>query len=206
MKIISHLGGGVSIIALLLALPGLSRAVRGAGPEATEIPTYDKDGNFLLPQNYREWIFLSAGIDMSYGPNGVSATGHSVFDNVFVSPQAYRYFLAKGTWPDKTMMILEVRSAESNVSINHGGHSQGAVTGLEVHLKDAARFPGEKWSFFDVEASGVGTPIPQTATCYSCHRDHAAVDTTFVQFYPTLLPIAEGHHTLSPAYLREQAR
>ena len=39
--------------------------------------------------------------------------------------------------------------------------------------------------------------------CYSCHAEHAAVDTTFVQFYPTLLPIAKGKGTLSPAYLKE---
>ena len=30
---------------------------------------------------------------------------------------------------------------------------------------------------------------------------HGAVDTTFVQFYPTLMPIAEQKKTLSAAYL-----
>lgn len=206
MRAISSCGAAVSLAALLLVMSGLVRVVRGAGPENLEVPTYDKDGSFAMPKNYREWVFLSAGIDMSYGPNGVAATGHSVFDNVFVNPDAYRYFIAKGTWPDKTMMILEVRGAESNVSINHGGRSQGGITGLEVHLKDASRFPGESWAFFDVESSGVGTLIPRTATCYSCHRDHAAVDTTFVQFYPTLLPVAKEHQTLSPAYLKKEDR
>jgi hypothetical protein len=45
--------------------------------------------------------------------------------------------------------------------------------------------------------------IPATAGCYTCHADHAAVDTTFVQFYPTLLPIAKSKGTLTPAYLKE---
>jgi hypothetical protein len=45
--------------------------------------------------------------------------------------------------------------------------------------------------------------IPATASCYSCHEQHGAVDTTFVQFYPTLLPIAIEKHTLSPSYLKE---
>jgi hypothetical protein len=45
--------------------------------------------------------------------------------------------------------------------------------------------------------------IPQTASCYSCHSAHAAVDTTFVQFYPTLLPIATSKHSLSAAYQGE---
>jgi aspartate oxidase len=32
-----------------------------------------------------------------------------------------------------------------------------------------------------------------------------AADTTFVQFYPTLLPIAEEKQTLSASYLKEGA-
>jgi hypothetical protein len=31
------------------------------------------------------------------------------------------------------------------------------------------------------------------------------VDTTFVQFYPTLLPVAQKKGTLSPGYLKEIA-
>jgi hypothetical protein len=34
---------------------------------------------------------------------------------------------------------------------------------------------------------------------------HAAVDTTFVQFYPTLLPVATAKGTLSKAFLDEEA-
>jgi len=206
VKTIGRCGFAGGCAVLLLSLLGFpSRSVRASGAGESGTLTYDKEGNFVLPRNYREWTFLSAGIDMAYGPNGVSATGHSVFDNVFVDPDAYRYFLAKGTWPDNTVMILEVRSAETNVSINHGGHSQGGVTGVEVHLKDASRFSPDKWAFFDVKPSGVGTLISKTADCYSCHREHAAVDTTFVQFYPTLLPVAQDKGTLSPAFLKDQA-
>jgi hypothetical protein len=42
--------------------------------------------------------------------------------------------------------------------------------------------------------------IPHDAECYSCHLAHAAVDTTFVQFYPTLLPVAKAKGTLAQAY------
>jgi hypothetical protein len=45
--------------------------------------------------------------------------------------------------------------------------------------------------------------IPTTAACYSCHASHAAMDTTFVQFYPTLLPIAKSKGTIAGAYLKE---
>ncbi len=66
------------------------------------------------------------------------------------------------------------------------------------------RFPG-KWAFFAFEDEKPATVIPAAASCYSCHAEHAAVDTTFVQFYPTLLPVAIRKETLSPAYRKEVA-
>ena len=75
---------------------------------------------------------------------------------------------------------------------------------LEVHVKDEKRFPG-KWAFFAFDDAKPATMIPTTASCYSCHADHAAVDTTFVQFYPTLLPIAKVKGTFSAAYRKEIA-
>jgi len=47
--------------------------------------------------------------------------------------------------------------------------------------------------------------IPASADCYTCHAAHAAVDTTFVQFYPTLLPIAKSKATLSASYRKENS-
>ena len=47
--------------------------------------------------------------------------------------------------------------------------------------------------------------LPKSANCYTCHEAHAAVDTTFTQFYPTLLPIAKAKGTLSANYLAEEA-
>jgi hypothetical protein len=47
--------------------------------------------------------------------------------------------------------------------------------------------------------------VPIEANCYKCHEAHAAVDTTFVQFYPTLLPIAKSKGTLSAGYQKESA-
>jgi hypothetical protein len=131
---------------------------------------------------------------------------HSMFDNVFVNPEAYRAFLDTGTWPDKTVIVLEAREALSKGSINQHGHFQaGGIMDLEVHVKDEARFPG-KWAFFSFDpAGGNGTLIPAAAPCYSCHTAHAAVDTTFVQFYPTLLPIALKKGTLSEAFVKEEA-
>lgn len=169
-------------------------------------PFYTNDGAMLPPTSYREWVYLTSGIDMSYAPKSAVMQDHSMFDNVFVNPEAYRSFLATGTWPDKTVIVLEAREARSKGSINQHGHFQaGDVMDFEVHVKDEARFPG-RWAFFSFDSPGSnGTLIPQGAPCYTCHAAHAAVDTTFVQFYPTLLPVAQKKGTLSEAFLKDEA-
>jgi Cytochrome P460 len=164
-------------------------------------PVYTADGRLVLPEDYRTWVYLSSGFDMSY--RAQAEEGHHVFDNVFVEPGAYQAFLKTGTWPDKTMLVLEARGAEEQGSINKSGHFQGtSVLGREVHVKDSARFK-DQWAFFGFEGAEPASMIPRSASCYSCHAAHAAVDTTFVQFYPTLLPVATAKGTLSPAYRLE---
>ena len=171
-------------------------------PNNSTTPVYAADGRLLFPENYREWIYLTTGMDMDYNPNPDMA-GHSMFDNVFVNPEAYKAFVATGTWPDKTMIVLEGRMAASKGSINKAGHFQtNDVMMRSVHIKDA-RFPG-KWAFFGFDEGKPSKQISQKAECYSCHEQHGAVDTTFVQFYPTLLEVAKRKDTLSPEYKKEE--
>jgi len=197
------LPGCLLAIAALCHSPKPVMAQATSAGNAAYTPIYTKEGDLVPPLQYREWIYLTSGLDMNYFPKG--DPNMSTFDNVFVNPEAYRSFLATGVWPDKTVIVLEGRGTSSKGSINKSGHFQsGGVTGLEIHVKDEARFPG-KWAFFDVASESKATLFPQTANCYSCHTQHAAVDTTFVQFYPTLLPIAQKKGTLSAAYLKEIA-
>jgi hypothetical protein len=172
---------------------------QGAPPPAAQqeegAPAYTSDGRLVLPSAYREWIFLSSGLDMSYRKG---MADHSMFDNVFAEPRAYRAFLDTGTWPDHTVLVMEARGAASKGSINASGHFQtGDLMGIEAHVKDTKRFPGG-WAFFAFGSKEPASALPTAAECYSCHQQNAAVDTTFVQFYPTLLPIAQRRGTVKP--------
>jgi hypothetical protein len=120
------------------------------------------------------------------------------FTNVFVNPTAYRSFLSTGKWPEKTMLILEVRASANKGSINRGGWYQSDVIGVESEVKDSAKFPGNGWAFFAFGKSTTGKMLARTADCYSCHLEHGAVDNTFVQFYPVLIEIAKQKGTLKP--------
>ena len=196
----------ISAKAILLGVLVLGSwfALRGAQNTMPASPEYTSDGQMKLPENYRQWVYLTTGFDMSYNP-GLMSMDHHMFDNVFVNPEAYKSFVETGTWPDKTVMVLEVRKAEGKGSINQKGNFQGTeIMGLEVHVKDESRFPG-KWAFFGFDEGKTAKMTPTTASCYSCHAEHGAVDTTFVQFYPTLLPLAKEKGTLSAAYQKEAA-
>jgi hypothetical protein len=179
--------------ALLLAL-GLQHTTPSQGAQQEkDTPAYTSDGRLVLPSAYREWVFLSSGLDMSYRERMV---GHSMFDNVFAEPRAYRAFLDTGTWPDHTVLVMEVRGAADKGSINASGHFQTSeLMGIEAHVKDTKRFPGG-WAFFAFAGNEPASALPTAAECYSCHQQNGAVDTTFVQFYPTLLPIAQRRGTV----------
>src|SRR6202451_803793 len=192
---------GKTIALLLGTLAFLSPpAFRESGAPSSG-PEFNQGGELKLPEGYREWVYLTSGFDMSYDPAMQMGDQH-IFDNVFVNPEAYKAFVNTGTWPDKTILVLEERGARAKGSINQSGNFQADVRGLELRVKDEARYQG-KWAFFAFDGEKPAKPIPTAADCYSCHAQHAAVDTTFVQFYPTLLPIARSKGTLSAAYQKE---
>jgi hypothetical protein len=162
----------IALCAACLGVALISQPAPAALAASGDGPAYDKAGNLMAPPNYREWVYLTTGMDMSYTSSALP--DHSMFDNIFVDPAAYRQFVKTGTWPDKTELVLEVREAKSRGSINLRGHYQGTnLMGFEVHVKDEARFPG-KWAFFDFDSpAGTGKLIPQKAACYSCHAAQA---------------------------------
>jgi hypothetical protein len=164
----------------------------------------DAAKKMAVPGDYRQWVFLTSSLDLNYSKSADMDQMH-MLDNVFVNPEAYKAFLKTGTWPDKTVLVKENRMAESAGTLSKSGRFQTGVMDLEIHVKDEARFPS-KWAFFvSPDGKAAGTLMPQSASCYSCHQDHAAVDTTFVQFYPTLLGIAKNKGTLSAGYLKDSA-
>jgi len=179
-------------------------AVSHAEPKSSAL-AYTADGKMVFPKDYRTWVYLSTGMDMSYVDVPGVGDRH-VFDTVFVNREAYDAFLKTGTWPDKTVMVLEARLGAGKGSINKKGQFQTLRVGVEVHVKDTARFKKDGWGFFGfgVGEGGPGTPLPETSACNVCHVQHGAVDTTFVQFYPTLIPTAQQMKTMSAAYLAEE--
>ncbi len=185
----------VVMILLCLALLGAAPEQKSSEPQAH----YDAKGDLLRPADYRDWEFLSAGYGMNYN---ASAGSHDMFTNVFVQRWAYEEFLGSGKWPEKTMFVIDERGADSKASINKHGHYQTDLMGLAVEVKDSTHNP-ETWAYYGFEPEGkTAEAMPKGNPCYACHDAHAAVEHTFVQFYPTLKPIAKKFGTYNEA--REQ--
>jgi hypothetical protein len=182
------------ILTLALAATALATAVAITAPAQSQSKAavaYAADGKVVAPTNYRDWVFLSSGLDMTYGT--AAPEGAHRFDNVFVDPASYRSFQANGVWPDKTVMVLEVRNAGQNVSINKAGYMQQSIAGVQLHVKDAAK---GGWAFYAVDPKGATTRFPDKSACRACHESSGSVDGTFVQFYPTLIDAAKKAGTL----------
>lgn len=188
-----------SVIGWSMLVPARAQTTVADGPQ------YNGAGELVRPLDYRDWVFLTSGLGMTYGPAQPAAGRPPMFDNVFVTRPAYREFLRSGTWPDKTMFILEIRRSEENASINNGGRTQGAIAAMEAAVKDLKRFPDGGWGYFSFDGPN-GTrlpsanPLPATASCYACHKNNTAVDNTFVQFYPELMDIARKMGTVKSTY------
>jgi hypothetical protein len=195
----------VSLLLISLMSPvGFLRDAMKPACDPAQGPESANDGRMKLPERYREWALLASGFDMTTNTMAQSQP-HREFGNGLVNPDAYREFEQTGTWPDKTVIVLEMRGAQENEALNQWGHYQGPVTGIAVHVEDKTLFPRGGWAFFGLGNAKTAKMIAQSASCYSWHAERGAVDTTFVQYYPTLLRTAIEKGTLMAKYLRDLA-
>src|ERR1700721_1452155 len=75
-KMAKHVISLSLVLALCFVAPSAKPQPLSAKPRANDpIPRYTGQ-SLVRPENYREWIFLSSGLGMSYNP---SANGHEMF-------------------------------------------------------------------------------------------------------------------------------
>ncbi len=190
----------LQVTAALMLLP----AAAGTVPAAEPGPQFNARNELQRPQDYREWMFLSSDLGLTYGPSRSAPGQAPPFSNVFVNPAAYRAFMKSGKWPDGTLFILEVRESVDNSAINAGGRTQGAIRAIEASVKDSTRFPDGGWAYFSFDGrQGLRESAPafaRTESCYDCHSRHGAVEWTFTQFYPQQFEVAQKLGTVRKDY------
>jgi hypothetical protein len=171
------------VLASAALLGALGDSARPAGSAAA--PAYDATGALLRPQGYRSWVFVGASLGLSYS-EGSHETGPGEFHHVYLRPESYEAFRRTGRFPDKTMLVLELHEAAQKVAPSRHGLFEGRRVALEAAVKDVERFP-DGWAYFSFGDGSrpAATALPRSQ-CFDCHRQHAASDNVFVQFYPVL--------------------
>jgi hypothetical protein len=170
----------------LPTLIGVNRASDSDKPAAV----FEGKDTLLRPSGYREWVFVGSSLGLRYDPAaGEKPAGPERYHNVYINPAAYRTFASTGKFPDGTMMVLELASAESKSEPGLQGSFQRDYVALEASVKDSQRFQ-DGWAYFSFdEADGKpkakARPFP-SSSCWSCHHQKAATDHVFTQFYPVL--------------------
>jgi hypothetical protein len=187
-----------TVLAVALAIRVVA-AAQPAGGGARETPP----GGFISAAAYSEWVYLSTGLNMTYGANAPDPARNQPFNNVFVNRSSYRQFVDTGRWPDKTIFILEIRRSEEHVRPNAFGYTQAVIGGMEAAVKDS-RNGARPWAYYSFDGRGrladSAKPLPESAGCQACHSQHTAVEQTFVQFYPTLFEVAKAKGTVKPTW------
>src|SRR5580658_6450460 len=121
---------------ILLPVLAIAAGLESQTAAPDRAPQFTADNRLILPKDYREWVFLSSGIGMTYGTAAADRQGN--FDNVFVYPAAYRQFVQTGRWPEGTIFIVEQRAASSEGVVNKGsvGRYQSDLIGIGAEVKD----------------------------------------------------------------------
>jgi hypothetical protein len=132
----------------------------------------------------------ASGSGAAPGASGTSAAPArpQLFHHTYLAPRAYDEYLRTGEFPDKTMLVLELHQAGEKVAPATGGLFEGKRTAVEVAVKDRERFPDRGWAYFSFGDGSTDAveAFPASAGCVTCHRNHAAHDNVFTQFYPVL--------------------
>ncbi|HEU0105113.1 MAG TPA: cytochrome P460 family protein [Vicinamibacteria bacterium] len=155
------------------------------GSASAGAPVYDAEGALRRPEGYAEWTFVGASLGLSYA-EGAGEDGPREFHHVYLRPESYAAFRRTGRFPERTVLVLELHEAAQKVAPSRHGLFEGRRVAVEAAVKDSTRFP-EGWAYYSFGdgSKASATAFPRAA-CYECHRQHAARDNVFVQFYPVL--------------------
>lgn len=188
---------GLAVISIAsVAMPFSSKSLyrtEAATPERTvaaNLPlSFTDSGQLLQPSGYRRWVYVGAPLTPNDMNNGKAAFPE--FHSVYINPEALDEYEKTGIFPDGTVLVKELISVGSKAATSGKGYFMGDFQGLEVAVKDKARFKDEpgNWAYFSF---GHEYPLKEkvkaqpVANCSTCHGASGAQDFVFTQYYPVL--------------------
>lgn len=161
-------------------------------------PTFTSTGELERPEGWREWVYIGTPLT----PNALNGgeAPFPEFHSVYIDPLSFDHWQNTGEFREGTMIAKELvlvisedaHEDGSTDQVSGRGFFMGELQGLEIALKDSARYPDEPggWAYFSFghqpEPYAQSAAAFPTETCNACHDANADEDWVFTQFYPVL--------------------
>jgi len=195
-----HLTYAVAILALG-AVTSLVFAERQgtytAAARGRYLPEYTKEGDLVLPKNWRSWVYVGSPLT----PDGLNDGKEEFkeYHNVYIEPGSYEIFKKTGEFPEGTIMFKELQRVLKPQQFPDGsrtepsgrGYFPGEFNGADVTVKDSKRYAqtGSTWGYYNFnhhEPKAPTAKLKQKSECAFCHQAAAKKDEVWTQFYRLL--------------------
>jgi len=161
------------------------------------LPEYTKDGDLMLPKNWRSWVYVGSPLTPD-GLNGGHA-GFPEYHNVYIEPGSFEIYKKTGEFPDGTIMFKELQRVLKPQQFPDGsrtepsgrGYFPGEFSGADVSVKDSKRYAqiGSTWGYYNFnhhEPKALTAKVRPKSDCTFCHIEGAKKDEVWTQFYRLL--------------------
>src|SRR5262249_42470693 len=186
----------LTIGAIAVATAVLAEPTHTAPAKGRYLPEYTKEGDLILPQNWRSWVFVGAPLT----PDGLNDNkeGFPEYHSVYIEPGSYDIYKKTGQFPDGTIFFKELQRVlgpqqfpdESTQQPSGRGYFPGVMNGADVTVKDSKRYAETGgWGYYNFNHSEPKAPtakVKAKSECAFCHIASAKKDEVWTQFYREL--------------------
>jgi hypothetical protein len=161
------------------------------------LPEYTKEGDLILPKNWREWVFVGSPLTPDALNNGKA--GFPEYHNVYIEPGSYEIYKKTGEFPEGTIFFKELQRVHGPQQFPDGsrtepsgrGYFPGEFNGADVTVKDTKRYAptGSSWGYYNFnhhEPKAATAKVRPKSECAFCHIASAKKDEVWTQFYRLL--------------------
>jgi Cytochrome P460 len=160
------------------------------------LPEYTKEGDLILPKNWRSWVFVGAPLT----PDGLNDSKEEFkeYHNVYIEPGSYEIYKKTDQFPEGTIIFKELQRVLKPQQFPDGsrtepsgrGYFPGEFNGADVTVKDTKRYADTGgWGYYNFnhhEPKAPTAKVKAKTECAFCHDAGAKKDKVWTQFYRLL--------------------
>jgi hypothetical protein len=180
----------IGILVAISAVCAIAAGLAGAAPKPPATQAVDAAGDIHVPSDYASrYEYLG-----TWAVAADKVAGSSQMHIVYASPGAIAAFKKSGHFPERTVLVKEVRDTETGPMTTGTVSRPTKLKGWFVAVRDTKNsHPDNKlwgdgwgWSWFDADKPLHTTSTDLHKDCEGCHRPAQATDWMYTPGYTTL--------------------